>query len=161
MRPAEVRKQFMAKMSRKPPMNQPSIETDSMSQFIFEGLEDQGPFGRPETMTQVPNVDMFSTATELIIEAELPGVKKEDISVTIENNTVCIKAVKLECVDEGKVNYVCMERTFGRVYRTVEIPFPVDTSNIKAVFRDGVLSISIPKVKDKRCTVKKIPIDSL
>lgn len=142
-------------------MNPPSVEIDSFNQFIFDGLEDQGPFGRPEAMTQVPNVDMFSTATELIIEAELPGVRKDDISVTIENNTVCIKAVKFECIDEEKVNYVCMERSFGRVYRTVDIPFPVDTSRIKAVFRDGVLSISIPRVKDKRCTVKKIPVDSL
>lgn len=150
----------MAKMSKKPPTSLPSVEIDSFNQFIFDGLEDRGPFGRPEPLTQVPNVDMFSTATELIIEAELPGVRKEDISVSIENNSVSIKAVKFECVDEGKVNYVCMERSFGRVYRTVEMPFPVDTAHIKAVFRDGVLTISIPRVKDKRCTVKKIPIDS-
>lgn len=149
----------MAKISKKPPKNLPSVEIDNINQFIFEGIDEAGIFPHVEPITSVPNVDMFSTSAELVIEAELPGVKKEDIEVSLDKGSIAIKAVKFECFEEEKVNYVCMERSFGRIFRTVEIPFPVDTSKIKAAFKNGVLTITLPRVEDKRSNVKKVPID--
>lgn len=149
----------MAKVSKKPSKN-PAVEIDNLNQFIFEGVDEAGIFPHPEPITHVPNVDMFSTSSELIIEAELPGVRKEDIEVSLDKTAVLIKALKFECFDDEKINYVCMERSFGRIFRSVEIPFPVDTSRIKAVFRNGVLTISLPRIEDKRSAVKKVAVET-
>ncbi len=150
----------MAKMSKKPPVTPPAAEIDNINQFIFEGMEDTGVFLQPEPLTQIPNVDVYSNSNELVIEVELPGVKKEDIEVTLLKDTLTIRALKLECFEEDKINYVCMERAFGRIYRAVELPFPVDTMKIKAVYKNGVLTIIVPRVEDKRCASKRVNIEN-
>ena len=150
----------MAKMSKKPPRGRASIEIDNLNQFIIEELAPPDNFLKSEPITHIPNVDIFSTQDAVIVEVELPGVKKEDIDVAVVKSTLTVRALKLECVEEGKVNYVCMERAFGRVFRAIELPCPVDTGRIKAVYRDGILTISIPRVDDKRSCTKKIEIDS-
>lgn len=150
----------MAKISKKPPRTSP-IEIDQINQFIFEsGLDDDTGFIRPEPITHIPNVDMFTTPADLVIEVELPGVRKEDIDITLCKDTLTIKALKFECFEEDKINYVCMERSFGRLFRTIELPFPVDTARIKANYDNGILIVTIPRVEDKRNMTKKIPIHS-
>lgn len=149
----------MAKISKKSPAGSfPSVEIDNINQFIFEGLEESGLL-QPEPITHIPSLDMYSSPKELIIEVELPGVRKDDIDITLSNNNITIKAIKTECIEEEKINYVCMERSFGRIFRSVELPFPVDTARIKASYGNGVLTIIIPKVEDKRSGVKRVPIE--
>ena len=151
----------MAKMSKKNPAPSPPIEAEAgMSGFIMEGMEEIYHTKGSQPINYVPKVDMYSTPEELIIEAEMAGVRKEDIDVTLFKNTVVIKAIKFECFDEKNVNYVCMERNFGKIYRTVELPFPVDTGRIKAIYKNGILTIIIPRIEDRRVKVKHIPIDS-
>ena len=149
----------MAKISKKPP-GTGSPETDKHKNFFFEEMEDAGLFAHSEPITQIPNVDVFSTRDELIIEVELPGVNKQDIDITLIKTTLTIKALKLECFEEDKINYVCMERAFGRMFRSIELPFPVDTEKIKAVFRNGILTICVPKVEDKRNVSRRVPIEN-
>lgn len=152
---------LMAKISKKTPQpNYPKGEiVESLTNFM-EGMEDPGLPCHHEPITHIPNVDMFSTASELIIEVELPGVRKEDIEVSQSKNTLTIKALKFECFEDEKINYVCMERSFGRLFRTIEMPFPVNTVNIKATFNNGVLMIVVPRVEDKRSQTKRIQIES-
>lgn len=149
----------MAKISKKPPQTAAKPEMNSLSQFVMEALEDQGAI-QHEPITHIPNVDMFSTPSEVVIEVELPGVRKEDINVSQVRNSITIKAFKVECYEDEKINYVCMERVFGRFFRTIEIPCPVDTVRVKAVFKDGILTLNIPRVADKRCATKRIAIES-
>lgn len=151
----------MAKISKKTPGTLPSVEIDNLNQFIFEGLEDTGIFSEPEPITNIPNIDMFSTPAEVVVEVELPGVRKQDIEISIYKNNLTIRALKFECFEEDKINYVCMERSFGRLFRTMEIPFPVDTEKIKAVYKNGLLTISIPRIEDKRRETKRVPIESI
>ncbi|MBI1910571.1 MAG: Hsp20/alpha crystallin family protein [Deltaproteobacteria bacterium] len=151
----------MAKISKKTPGTLPSVEIDNLNQFIFEGLEDTGIFSEPEPITHIPNIDMFSTPAEVVVEVELPGVRKQDIEISIYKNNLTIRALKFECFEEDKINYVCMERSFGRLFRTMEIPFPVDTEKIKAVYKNGLLTISIPRIEDKRRETKRVPIESI
>ncbi len=149
----------MAKISKKPPQTPPKAEINSLSQFVIEALDDPGVI-QHEPITHIPNVDMFSTPSEVVIEVELPGVRKEDINVSQVKNSITIKAFKVECYEDEKVNYVCMERVFGRFFRTIEIPCPVDTVRVKAVLKDGILTLSIPRIADKRCATKRIAIES-
>lgn len=149
----------MAKISKKPPQTPVKTEINSLSQFVIEALEDPGVI-QHEPITHIPNVDMFSTPTEVVIEVELPGVRKEDINVSQVKNSITIKAFKVECYEDEKINYVCMERVFGRFFRTIEIPCPVDTVKVKAVLKDGILTLCIPRIADKRCDTKRIAIES-
>jgi HSP20 family protein len=150
----------MAKMTKKPPRSMPAIEVEAINQMLTEGVAGPERGLGPEHIVHAPNLDMFSTKGDVVIEVELPGVRKDDIEVTLCKNVLSIKALKYECFEEDKVNYVCMERGFGKMARTIEIPFPVDSMRIKAVYKNGMLTIAIPRVQDKRSSVKKIEIES-
>jgi HSP20 family protein len=149
----------MAKISKKPGRDFVPIEFGSFGRLF--GIADEMDFTSGDTVTHIPEVDIYSTPTELLIEVEMPGVKKEDIDVYIHNDHLTVKALKYECFDDSKLNYVCMERVFGRLYRSVEIPCTVDTSKIKATYSDGVLTITLPRIEnDKRRQTKRVPIES-
>jgi HSP20 family protein len=148
----------MAKISRKP--SQAPIRIENLNQFLFEVLGDEAGLLSPEPITHVPMLDLFTTPTDLVMEIELPGVRKEDIDITLYKNTLTIRATKLECFEEDKINYVCMERSFGKLFRAVELPSPVDTAKIKANYASGVLTIVMPRVQDKRNSKQKVSIES-
>lgn len=116
--------------------------------------------GTAEPICHVPNADVFSTDHELIVEVEMPGVRKEDIEVSITRSALVVKALKYECFDERKINYVCMERAFGKLCRTIELPFTVDTAKVKAVYRNGILAVTIPRVEDKRAKSIRVRIEN-
>lgn len=149
----------MAKISKKSQNVQPPAGVDEISQFILEGLREAGLVTAAEQTFHTPSVDIFSTPTELIMEVEIPGVRRDDIDVTMLKNIVTIKAVKAECFEEPKVNYICMERSFGKVLRQIELPFAVDAANIKAVYKNGVLTITVPRVVDKRAMTRRVTVD--
>jgi len=71
-----------------------------------------------------------------------------------------VQGLKYECFEEDKVNFVCMERSFGRLFRVIDIPCPVDASRIKAVYLNGLLTITMSKIEEKRGTPKKITVES-
>lgn len=149
----------MAKASQKPPSTITAFEMSGITRLTGEGDEAlEGMTG--EHITHVPSVDIFSTRDSFTVEVEMPGVRKEDIEITLVKNTITIKALKYECFDDEKVNYVCMERSFGRFCRVVDIPFPVNTSQIRAVCKNGILTITVPRVEDKRAHSKRVPIES-
>ncbi|MBI5885889.1 MAG: Hsp20/alpha crystallin family protein [Deltaproteobacteria bacterium] len=149
----------MAKISRKSKNDQTSAGIDEINQFILEGLREAGLVTAAEQTSHTPNVDVFSTPAELVMEIEMPGVRREDIEVTLLKDTVTVRSIKAECFEEPKVNYVCMERSFGRIFRQVEIPFAVDAAKIKAVYKNGVLTITLPRVVDKRAASRRVTVD--
>ncbi|HZX36104.1 MAG TPA: Hsp20/alpha crystallin family protein [Thermodesulfobacteriota bacterium] len=149
----------MAKCVKKPPSasGEPSGGGKSgIVNMVAEGIED--PSGSCCEAIYVPYADVYSNRAAITTEIELPGVRHEDIDVSIFKNTINVKAVKYECFDETNITYVCMERTFGRVFRAVEIPFPVNTATINASYRNGILKIVMQRVEEKRGQPKKIPL---
>ncbi len=117
--------------------------------------------GEPlEPITRIPDIDMYSTKDELYIEVEMPGVEKKDIELCLQKNTVKLMALKVENMEDRGTNYVCLERVFGRLYRSIEIPFPVNTSAVRATLANGVLTIVMPRIEDKRAEKKSVPIES-
>jgi len=113
-----------------------------------------------DTITRIPDIDMFSTPYELTIEVEMPGVLKENIELYLHKNNIKLTALKVESVEDNKTNYVCMERVFGRLYRSIEIPFPINTSKVKALYKSGILTIVVPRVEDKRSEKRNVLIES-
>jgi HSP20 family protein len=94
-----------------------------------------------------PNTNIVETQDSLIIEMELPGVDKNDVSITLLNNHELIfKGVKKQPrLDYDSVTYYLFEREFGTFYKKIVIDFPLDTSKIKSNMENGVLYIEISK----------------
>lgn len=117
------------------------------------------PFGRiAEVAPWVPRVDAFEKDGNLVIKAELPGVKKEDVTVTIEDGDLIVSGERKSESEVKEEDYYRMERTFGSFHRRLAIPFDVKAEEIKASFTDGVLEVTIPKPSEEKPAVKKIAV---
>ncbi|WP_081679095.1 Hsp20/alpha crystallin family protein [Methylobacter luteus] len=91
-----------------------------------------------------PKVDIVDRDNEIEVQAELPGIKKEDLDVSINNQIMTIRAsTKEEKTQEGR--YLRREISRGEYQRTLSLPDNVDTENVKASFSDGILRITLPK----------------
>jgi HSP20 family protein len=90
-------------------------------------------------------MDVSETEGEVRICAELPGVKEEDVDVSLENDVLTIRGEKrLERTDE-KETFHFMERSYGTFRRSLRLPFPVEPDQVRAEFNNGVLTVTLPK----------------
>lgn len=104
---------------------------------------------------KMPRVDVVDRDTEVVVRAELPGVDKKDLEVSVTENTVTIHGTTSHEKKEEKEHYYRREMSRGEFSRTLALPAEVDGSKVKASFKDGVLELTAPKVaKAKRRTVK-------
>lgn len=103
-----------------------------------------------------PVVDVYETDQELVVKVELPGVKKENVEVSIRDNALHIRGEKKEEKEEKTETYHRVERVYGRFERVVPLPTDVKVESAKAEFRDGVLEIRIQKAEGAK--EKKIEI---
>ena len=109
-------------------------------------------------MSNAFRVDLKENENEYIIEADLPGIKKDAIDIAYENNYLTISAKRDDTVEDKKENYVRRERHYGEFNRSFYID-NIDDNKINAAFKDGVLSISIPKLSKGIEYKKKIDIN--
>src|SRR6202008_4807090 len=92
-----------------------------------------------------PPVDIYETENhDLVVRAELPGLTREEIEVTVENNTLILKGDKKFDQQVKEENYRRIERTYGAFHRSFTLPTTVDTSKVSADFRNGVLTVKLP-----------------
>ena len=104
---------------------------------------------------KMPKVDVIERDDEVVIKAELPGVDKKDLDVSVTENSVTIKGTTSHEEKEEKGDYYRCEISRGAYARTVALPSYVDADKAKASFKDGVLELKLPKVeKSKRRTVE-------
>lgn len=104
-----------------------------------------------------PKVDVFETADSFKLKADLPGVAKEDIKIDINNGTLSLKGEKKFEEKVEKENYLRVERSYGTFTRSFSLSENVNTENITANYKDGVLEITLPKkeeAKPKEITVE-------
>ena len=105
-------------------------------------------------------VDMYETDTDLVISTALPGVQAEDMEVTITGDLLCIKAeTKAETKDEN-ASYYRQERRYGSCARSVTLPVPVQADKAQAQFKDGVLTLTLPKAEEAKPKVIKVKAES-
>ena len=103
-----------------------------------------------------PSVDIFENKDNLVLEAELPGMNREDIELSIENNVITLRgARKFEKKDEGD-NYHRVERSYGSFTRSFTLPQTVTAEGATADFKNGVLRVSLPKREETKA--RKIDI---
>jgi HSP20 family protein len=92
-----------------------------------------------------PKVDIIQNEKEVVVKADVPGVKKEDMQVTVTEDTVTFRGEAKSSVETKKEDVFHSERFYGCYSRTLPLPALVDSSNAKAKFEDGVLTVTIPK----------------
>ena len=123
-------------------------------------------FGRPllrweqEEGVRVPVVDLSETENEVVVTAELPGVDRKDLDVEVLPEALTLKAEMLRESERKEETYRRQERVWGRFERTIPLPAEVVTDQVKAVFKDGVLEVRLPKTEQaKAATPKRIEVE--
>lgn len=104
-----------------------------------------------------PAIDMYETDNDVVVKTALPGVKPDDVDVTVTGNTLNIKGEMKEEFDETKGDYHYRERRVGAFHRAVTLPVEVEAGKAEASFDNGVLTLRLPKaeeVKPKQITIK-------
>ena len=94
---------------------------------------------------KTPSVDVIDRENEVVVKAELPGVDKKDLDISVTNNTVTIKGKTSHEEKEEKGDYYRCEISRGEYSRTLALPAEVDESKAKANFKDGILELTLPK----------------
>jgi HSP20 family protein len=104
------------------------------------------------TGTWIPSVSVEETENELILIAELPGLKPTDVDVQLENNVLTIRGMKMEERKEGEENrrFHVWERSYGSFERSFRLPQSVRVDDVSASFEDGLLRIRMPKAPEAR-----------
>ena len=92
-----------------------------------------------------PKVDIIQNETEIVVKADVPGVKKEDINVMVTEDTITLRGEVKSDFEDKKDNYFHSERFYGTYSRTLPLPALVDSDKASAKFAEGVLTITIPK----------------
>ncbi len=118
--------------------------------------------GRPDQSaltTWAPAVDIYETENELVLKADLPDVNEKDLDIQVENNMLDSGERKFEQkVNED--NYLRIERTYGSFSRSFSLPSTVNNEAIKADYRNGVLTVELPKRRSARQKPKQVKIAS-
>lgn len=118
---------------------------------LFNSFFDDFPLGARNSVfdsSYVPRVNVSETKTEYHVDAELPGIDKEDVQVKYSDNLLTISAERKEEKEDKDKNYHRVESFYGTFQRSVKIPSNVQKDNIEAEFKDGVLKIKLPKSED-------------
>lgn len=101
----------------------------------------------PAPGTYFPPVDIYERADEIVVEAGIPGVKKEDIEVTFLENTLTIKGQRSRDTEVREEGYHYSEQHYGSFSRSITFPIELNAEGMRARYQDGVLEIIIPKTK--------------
>jgi HSP20 family protein len=144
----------MSNLTRWEPMREMMTLRQAMDQLFDDA------FTRPRGasgVSIVPAMDLYQTADEVVVKANLPGLKAEDVQISVANGVLSLHGEFKQENEQNEATYHVLERRYGSFERSVTLPTDVQTDKAKADFQDGVLTITLPKaetVKPKMITIK-------
>lgn len=107
----------------------------------------------------MPPVDIFETEDELLVEVELPGVAKDAVSLSVSSTQILVEGVKIRVLSEEGIRFSRVEQSFGRFRRIIDLPRVINTVKVKARLANGLLTITLPKIEDRRGRKFRVDID--
>ena len=112
---------------------------------------------RPSSI-RMPSLDVYEEKDAVVVKAELPGMKKEEVEVNLVGESLTIKGEKKAEREEKKQGFHLSERRFGSFQRSFNLPEDADPEGIEAVFKNGVLTVIVPKADDAKAGRRKVEI---
>jgi HSP20 family protein len=126
---------------------------------LFEDNFTRDRSGHADLAAWAPSVDIYETENELVIKADLPDLQEKDIDVRVENNTLTVRGErKFDDVNED--NYLRVERAYGSFMRSFSLPNTVSSENIRAEYRNGVLTLHMAKLEESKPKQIKISVSA-
>ena len=127
---------------------------------LFEDNFTRERSGHADLATWAPPVDIYETENELVVKAELPDFQDKDIDVRITNNTLTIRGERKFEKDLKEENYHRIERAYGSFVRSFSLPNTVSAENIRADYRNGVLTLHMAKREESKPKQIKISVST-
>jgi len=112
------------------------------------------PFGKE----WAPSLDVSETKDNIVVKAEVPGMDGKDIDISLSGGVLTLKGEKKQEKEEKDENYYFAERSYGAFFRAVQLPQEVQTDKIKASYKNGVLTITLPKSEEAKAKEVKIKV---
>jgi len=126
---------------------------------LFEDNFTRDRSGHADLATWAPPVDIYETENELVVKVDLPDLQEKDIDVRVENNMLTIRGErKFDEVNED--NYLRVERAYGSFMRSFSLPNTVSSENIRAEYRNGVLTLHMAKLEESKPKQIKISVSA-
>ncbi len=133
------------------------------AQREFDRLFKEGfnPFfgeGESSTRTWAPAVDIYETENDIVLKAELPGIDPKDVEVKVEDNTLYLKGERKFEKEVKDESYHRVERSYGSFARSFSLPNSISAEKVKAEFKDGLLTLTLPKREEAKPRTIKIDV---
>jgi HSP20 family protein len=116
-------------------------------------------FREDELEVRPPIVDVFEEKDDIVVKAELPGMEKDDIEVSLTDHILTLKGEKRKEEEVKKENYYRAERSYGSFLRTLELPTDVRADKVKASFKNGILEVRMPKTEEAKTKEIKVKVE--
>ena len=149
--------------TRRPGLEHPLMtfqrDLDRMFEDLWQGfdLPVLGRFERERGMI-TPRLDLHETHTDIVLTAELPGMEEKDVEVVLGDNILTIKGEKKAEHEEKEKGYAFSERSFGSFERRIPIDAEIVSDKVDATFKNGVLTVTLPKKPEARKHFKRVPV---
>lgn len=155
-------KKVPVKREEQEPVAQLQRHINNLFDDFFDGFENFGltPFEAFGESLQAfsPRIDLSESEQDFTVSAELPGLDKNDIEVSLAHNMLTISGEKKEEKEDKGKNYYRMERFYGSFQRRIPLPTEVEADKVNATFKKGVLTVTLPKTAEAQRQRKKIAV---
>jgi HSP20 family protein len=137
---------------------EPLKELETLSERMQRYFDDFPSFGFDFSNSFTPRIDISDDEKNVFVEAEIPGVNKDDLKITLKDNILTLKGEKKIEKEKKDKNYYRSERCYGSFQRSFTLPVDVDSNKIDAKYNDGTLTLKMEKLKPAPVKVKEIEI---
>jgi HSP20 family protein len=148
-----------AKREEEHPFYSLQREMNRLFDDFFRGF-DLEPFGVLEDRDAgfSPSIDVRESDAEFTITAEIPGIDEKNVEVLVSDDAVTLKGEKKEEQEDKGKDYYRLERSYGSFHRVIPLPRGINLEKVEAAFKNGVLTVKLPKTEEAQSKGKKIPI---
>lgn len=126
---------------------------------LWENFFGERPLTRIWEREWAPSLDMSETKDNFVVKAEVPGIDAKDIDISLTGDVLSIKGEKKQEKEEKEEGYHLIERNYGSFSRSVRLPAEVESGKIKASYKNGILSITLPKSEKVKAREVKIKVE--
>jgi HSP20 family protein len=148
----------MAIVRWEPFQDLPATHKD-FNRFISEAFPRLFGGGEPSTRIWAPPVDIYETDNALVLKADLPGVDPKDVEIRVENGVLYLKGERKFEKEVKEEDYHRVERSYGAFSRSFSLPSSIDTEHVKAEYKDGQLTLTMPKREEAKPKTVKIDVE--